>query len=155
MLTSSKCDSDGSCIVQCLCECYNEEIDKYNEICVCGHREHNGFCYSLCCNPIECRNYKYCNQKLPKWILNCFSGLCSDCAINLGAHKLTNTIDNCPVCFENKSMIKLKCKHLVCNDCWYIIANKKNEDYTQALATCPLCRNINDWSCSFTSNIIY
>ncbi len=55
----SSCNGNGECLTQCECECYNEETDEYNEVCVCGHREHNGYCPSNCCVPIECRNYRF------------------------------------------------------------------------------------------------
>lgn len=65
----SSCNGNGECLTQCECDCYNEEIDEYNELCVCGHREHNGCCPSNYCMPIKCRNYKYCNIKQPKWVI--------------------------------------------------------------------------------------
>ena len=54
----TSCNKNGECLIQCECECYNEETNKYNNVCTCGHREHNGYCPSICCIPIECRNYK-------------------------------------------------------------------------------------------------
>ena len=47
------CNGNGECLTQCECQCYNEETDKYNELCVCGHRHHNGYCPSNCCTPIK------------------------------------------------------------------------------------------------------
>jgi len=138
---------NGDCLNQCECECYNEETEEYNEVCVCGHREHNGYCPSNCCNPVECRNYKFCNIKQPKWVSNCHNGMCMNCDIQMGKHKYTNQIEECCVCLENKIMITLKCNHTVCNDCWYKITKKgfgddEPEEYNPL---CPLCRNLNDW----------
>ena len=129
---------NGGCLIQCECECYNE-------VCVCGHREHNGYCPSSCCMPIECRNYKYCNKKLPKWVLFCHNGMCMNCVIQMGKHTYTIVIEDCCVCLETKNMLKLKCNHKICNDCWYTITKKLfvNDDRKQL---CPLCRNVNDWS---------
>ena len=131
---------NGECLKQCFCECYNEETDQYNELCVCVHREHNGYCPSNCCMPIECRNYKYCNEKIPEWVF-CHNGMCMNCAVKMGKHTYTNEVEVCCVCLENKIMLKLKCNHVVCNDCWYNIT--KQDDGNNPL--CPLCRNLNDW----------
>ena len=50
---------NGECLTRCSCECY-DETDEYSEVCVCGHRERNGYYPSDCCIQIESRNYKYC-----------------------------------------------------------------------------------------------
>jgi hypothetical protein len=144
----TSCDRTGECLIQCECECYNEETYEQNEICSCGHREHNGYCPSYCCLPIECRNYKYCKEIQPQWVSNCHNGMCMNCAVQLGRHKTTNTLDDCPVCLENKNMLILKCNHKVCNDCWFTITKKGfgNEDVDEYKPLCPLCRSLNDWS---------
>ena len=94
---------------------------------------------------IECRNYKYCNEKLqlPKWASFGPNGMCANCSIQMGKHIYTNKIENCCVCLENKRMIILKCNHKVCNDCWYNITKESVDQYKCSL--CPLCRNLNDW----------
>ncbi len=140
----SLCNGNGECLNQCECECYNEETDEYNEVCVCGHREHNGYCPSNCCVPIECRNYKYCNVKQPKWVSFCHNGMCMNCAVQMGKHTHTNKVEDCCVCLENKIMIILKCNHKVCNDCWYNIT-KEGFGNNEHNPLCPLCRNLNDW----------
>ena len=139
----SYCNGNGECLIQCNCECYNEETDEYNEVCTCGHRDHNGNCPSNCCVPVECRNYKYCNVKQPKWVSFCHNGMCMNCAIQMGNHTFTNQVEYCCVCLENKLILILKCNHRVCNDCWYKITEFSNND---SYPLCPLCRNINDWS---------
>ena len=90
----ASCNGNGECLTQCECECYNEETDEYNEICCCGHREHNGNCPSNCCVPFECRNYKYCNVKQPKWVSFCHNGMCMNCAVQMGKHKYTNEVED-------------------------------------------------------------
>ena len=135
------CNGDGSCIVQCGCECYDENTDIYDEECSCGHREHDGFCYSVCCFTNKCKNYKYCNEKMPQWVLNSYNGMSANCFLQMGRHETTDIIKSCPVCFEDTKMIILKCKHLICNDCWYQISDKIHTP-----PQCPLCRNKNDWS---------
>ena len=112
---------NGDCLIQCECECYNEETGKQNELCMCGHREHNGYC------PSDCHYNK-----------------CMNCAIQFGKHKTTITTDECPVCLENKNIIVLKCNHTVCNECWYNITKEGfGEDNHKPL--CPICRNLNKW----------
>jgi hypothetical protein len=149
-MSSLICNGDGTCIKECYCECVNKDTGEYEEKCTCGHRHHKGFCYSICCFPVKCRNYKYCNEKVPKWILDSYNGMSANCAIQLGRHEVTNITNNCPVCLEDCKMIVLKCNHLICNDCWYQICNKdcfyENTDEIY-IPLCPLCRNKNDWSC--------
>jgi hypothetical protein len=153
------CDGNGKCLTQCDCECYteysedsedtdeyyNEDTDEYKKVCVCSHKEHNGYCPTNCCVPIECRNYKYCNVKLPNLYLLCHNGMCMNCAIQMGPHKYTNEMEDCCVCLENKIILILKCNHKVCNDCWYNITKEglDIEEYIPPL--CPLCRNLNNW----------
>ena len=142
----SRSCTNGECLIQCECECYNEETDTYNEVCTCGHRYHDGYCPSNCCNPIECRNYAYCHVKQPKWVSNCHNGMCVNCAVQMGKHTYTNQLEECPVCLEHTTkMIILKCSHKVCNDCWYHITKRGvSDEYTPPL--CPLCRRVVDWS---------
>jgi len=80
----TSCGGDGTCLKQCFCECYNEDTNEDNEICVCGHREHSlyGYCPSNCCKPVKCGNYKYCGVKIPKWVSNIHKGKCMNCAID-------------------------------------------------------------------------
>lgn len=141
----SLCNGNGECLNQCVCECFNYETEVYDEICVCGHREHNGYCPSTCCQPVECRNYKYCKVKQPQWVSFCVNGLCMNCVVQMGKHTITDTENDCCVCLEKKIMLRLKCNHLVCNDCWFHITHEgfaRNENKM----FCPLCRNVNDWT---------
>lgn len=135
------CDGNGDCLIQCECECYNEEKDEYKYVCVCGHRDHEGYCPTNCCSPVQCRNYKLCNKKIPNWIVLCHNGMDINCAIQMGPHKFTTIIEDCCVCFDNKVMIILKCNHKVCNDCWFNIT----KGFGIRKHVCPLCRNPNRW----------
>jgi hypothetical protein len=106
----SSCDKNGECLIQCGgCECFNE-------VCICGHRGHESYCPSNCCLPVDCRNYKYCNVKQPKWVSFCHNGMCGKCAVQMGKHTVTTQVEDCCVCLEN--------------------------DHAPL---CPLCRNVNDW----------
>lgn len=140
ILKMSLCSGDGLCLSQCECVCYNVETEEYNEICNCGHREHDGYCPTNCCNPVECRNYKYCQRIHPKWLSLCHKGLCINCAVQMGKHTYTLEEKDCCVCLESKRMLVLQCNHEVCNDCWYNIT----KNFKKPL--CPLCRHLNDWS---------
>lgn len=89
----SSCTGNGDCLVQCLCECFNnEECEIPTAICTCGHENHQKFiggstifdvyCKSDCphkCQLIECKNYTKCGQKCPQWLLNCDGGMCKGC----------------------------------------------------------------------------
>lgn len=137
------CPGDGSCLLQCQCECYDEEKDEYLESCVCGHREHkDNYCpsSSQCgCLPMECRNFQYCGEKLPQWVLNCNNGMSMNCAIQMGLHSFPHDVDTCSVCLESKPMLLLKCNHTICNDCWLHITRFNKP------SSCPQCRQIIAW----------
>ncbi len=161
----TSCNGNGECLRQCGCECYDSETDEDYEICTCGHREHMvnnySYCPSNCCVMIECRNYKYCKEKEPKWLLDCNNGMSVACAAQMGPHKITDQIEECCVCLENKKMIMLKCNHKICNDCWYNITvinypnnanntnNTNNDDDETDEETkeniCPMCRKVIGW----------
>jgi hypothetical protein len=138
----TSCNGNGYCLIQCECICFDEETKDYdvNDIeCRCIHKYHNGYCPSTCCMPIQCRNFKYCGEKIPKWMSTTHNNMCIVCVIQMGKHTYTNQQEDCNVCFENKNMLILDCKHKICNDCWYNITfNQK--------PICPLCRNVNKWS---------
>jgi hypothetical protein len=95
----------------------------------------------------------------PEWIFGCHGGNCGSCAIQFG-HGFVNTneIDECPVCYENKEMTILKCKHKLCWGCWSTICNNElieddedvDEDIdiefiinnvSETISKCPLCRD--------------
>jgi len=133
----SHCQGDGECLKQCYCECYNEDIDKYDEICTCGHRDHGGYCPSTCCSLVECGG---CKEKHPKCYLDMHNGVCVPCDMSMGRRSMTDIVEDCCVCFENKQMLSLKCNHKVCHDCWYQITKGSHSG-----GSCPLCRNINGW----------
>lgn len=152
----SNCSGNGECLEQCWCECYDEETDEYYEICSCIHKNHiDGYCPSSCCKPIECRNYKYCNDKVPQYILDCNFGMCINCAVKFGRHKFSKELIECPICLENTdNNIILKCNHKLCNDCWCKIININSDEIDEDVENnldedsknlCPLCRNINDY----------
>ncbi len=167
----TSCNGYGECLIQCQCECecyeelckYHDECEcecewydecqcydiilLYKKICVCGHRSHGGYCPSTCCEPVECRNYKYCNEKNPQMILYCHNGMCMNCAIQMGRHKTSDIVDYCPVCLENKNMIILNCNLQICNECWYKITEIGfGDENRESGPKCPLCRSLNDWS---------
>jgi hypothetical protein len=141
------CNGDGTCLYQCACECYDENTGQPLE-CTCGHRQHDGYCPSECCVPIECRNVAQCLEKAPQRYLNCHNGMCVNCAIQMGPHKLTTEVEECICCLENKTMLMLKCNHKICNECWYRITREGfgDEDDRTYRPLCSLCRNRNDWS---------
>jgi hypothetical protein len=167
------CKGEGSCLIQCRCECYYcsecklsaenckcnsdclcEDICNCNkyidiEICTCGHREHNGYCKPLCsynCEPKLCPNDKNHDEdkkgKLyPEWLFDCHGGNCCSCGILYGHGFInTNEIKECPVCYDDKPMTSLRCKHELCWDCWSTICNSKSRSDPETMASCPLCR---------------
>ena len=150
------CDGDGFCLKQCWCECFDEideDTDVYNEICTCGHREHNGFCPSTCtfrCSLKECRYFSFCNEKRPEFLLNCHFGMCVNCEIQTGPHTLTDQVKECFICFEEKTMIQLKCDHQMCKECWFKITRsgfgEESDPDSMQDPKCPMCRRRINWS---------
>ena len=136
MIFFKKCDGTGKCLKPCNCKC--------KSICTCIHKYHNGYCPNNCCNLIECRNYDYCLKKMPLWILMEYKGLCDTCHVQMGEHELLNKKDECPVCFEDSTLVKLSCGHLLCNECWYNITYSSINDLKKNFVPeCPICRNKN------------
>ena len=130
-------------------------------------RQNDDFTYSPngCCSPINC---PHCNMTIPQWLADIKRGKCVSCDVQFGRHHLTDKTEECPVCLIEKKMIELKCDHLICADCWYIITKYENEDYSdedesyfeyydsssnriviesncgrRMKCRCPLCRNKN------------
>jgi len=75
------CNKNGECLIQCECECYNENTNIYYKKCICGHREHNGYCPSNCCLLVKCKNFDICKQLRPKWVLDANFNMCINCAV--------------------------------------------------------------------------
>lgn len=162
--------SDSECKCECNsdedgenneCSCYHHTM---REICTCGHREHRGMCkpYIPCphnCEPKLCPNDINHDEDYnggnaygssigivkgllhPEWYFDCHGGNCSYCG-QLYGHGFvhTNEIKECPICYENKLMTSLKCKHELCWDCWSNICNYNNNNSSHKRASCPLCR---------------
>ena len=85
-----------------------------------------------------CLNYKQCGILLPDVIPNIHNDLCIYCTIQTGPHVKLDMVEDCCVCLETKNMIKLKCNHNICYDCWIAITNNKQHQ-------CPICRHVNTW----------
>jgi hypothetical protein len=146
----SSCPGDGQCLRQCCCGCFDEETDVPLEVCTCGHRHHEKviggseefdiYCKPNCphnCVLTECHNFRYCQKKLPKWILDIKNGMCDHCEIMIGKITFTNTQDTCPICLDTKEMIKISCeKHTLCLECWTTLSKTDRPEPMK----CPLCR---------------
>ncbi len=147
----SFCRGNGLCLFQCVCTCFDdEECLIPSLLCICGHRSHTkliggeGFLYQYCnsgctynCQPKECHNFRFCQQKRPEWLLNCDNQMCKECAIMVGKINYLDEKDECCICFNNKVVIKIKCGHIFCMECW----TKWSESINVFPLTCPLCRN--------------
>ena len=132
----STCQGTGECITQCICVCENE--------CLCGHGSCppldggdycKGYYCPHSCQLVECYNYAQCKQKRPKYILDCYMGMCIDCVLHLGKVTLLHVNGLCPICFETKELLGIQCgKHTSCLDCWKWWA----EIFSPL--SCPMCR---------------
>lgn len=131
------CEGEGKCLIQCKCVCTSK--------CECVHKNHNGYCPNNCCELIPCRNNDLCNNKMPLWILYEHNGLCDTCFVQMGKHEYINeSVEECPICLTESTMIKLECNHLLCNECWYnITLHSENDENKDFVPECPMCRNKN------------
>ena len=154
-----ECNGRGSCIQQCYCSCYDNSdsndstddvIESPPEVCVCGHSNHTKliggtseteiYCQKECshhCQLVECHNFKLCGKKRPQQVLDAHNDMCVDCAIMIGKIIFMDDKDDCPVCMENKEIIKLTCNHTICLDCWKQMSETPDRPIP---LSCPLCR---------------
>jgi hypothetical protein len=84
---------------------------------------------------VECRNFKYCANKVPKWILTIQQNMCIHCLTKIGPLEFLDEIKECFVCFDIKKVVKVRCGHTFCLECW--INWSKVQD---KILDCPLCR---------------
>ena len=153
----TECSQCGLNMENCKCECHCN-LDEcscyshnYNHVCTCDHRDHRGECKPKdpCphnCEPLPCPNYKNhdntfpgypVNKMYPEWFLSVHGGNCIYCGMLYGhGFKNTDKIKECPVCYDDKPMTKLRCGHDICWDCWSTMCNIKSKNRT----SCPLCR---------------
>jgi len=134
-MNTQVCTGDGTCLYRCDCECYDENTGEQDEECTCGHRQHDGYCPSECCVPIECRNYPQCLENGPQWYLTSHNGMCVNCAVQFGPYKRTTQNEVCIACLERKTILALTCDHKFCTDCWYRFVREDEDTRTR----CPLC----------------
>lgn len=133
--TYQPCDGNGGCFIQTDCEGGYEQLE-------CSHG----------CQLLECKNYKHCNQKRPKWIWEIHNKMCVNCAVQEydGTIQFTDIKQECPVCYDEKYMMKLSCKHYICLYCLYGMF-ERNENIREITpiaerTKCPICRDIIDKS---------
>lgn len=136
------CSGDGSCFENCWCYCYEDDYNMLIQckICECGHRSHAGNCppKKQCiynCKLIECENFLFCGEKMPKWKWFEYQGLCINCSTYVGKLLFINITAECTICTDVKKLIQLSCGHRLCSDCWKTIC-----DSTKRIACCPFCR---------------
>lgn len=145
LIFKQKCGHHSFC-VECITFLDESECEIRSSTCRgCDHNKNHTiffnedhYCREECphkCEPMKCKNYRYCSAKLPQWVLNCQESMCIDCATEVGPLEFLDEKRECPVCFDVKEIIKVVCGHTFCLDCW-IHWSRVSEDIT----TCPLCR---------------
>lgn len=61
----------------------------------------------------------------------------------LGDHELHNYGEPCPICYEERPLIGLACRHGVCGPCTATLIQRAHHHAdVDPAATCPLCRAI-------------
>lgn len=144
----SACGGNGLCFNECYCICFDEETDVDNEVCTCGHREHNvKYCRTMdcSCEMVQCKNFAVCATVMPGWSFDRIpgSGLCFDCWAYRGLMKKSSEVEGCAICMEEKVVIGLSCHptHKMCLECW-----DKTIESKPFPSCCPLCRaSIGGW----------
>ncbi len=56
--------------------------------------------------------------------------------LSIDLEKNNYLIDECPICMDEKHLVKSKCRHQICKECWKTIIIK--------IKTCPYCRKLID-----------
>jgi hypothetical protein len=104
---------------------------------------------NLCgtCGQFECEQYKHCGETRGRLYLEIHGGMCLTCASIKYEGKITFTDvkEECPVCYEEKYMLRLACNHAICYKC-LITMYERNEcsrvsTPAEERTKCPLCRN--------------
>ena len=135
---SDQCEGKGECLIQCVCNCADNEIFLENDevVCACEHSLHiSGFCPAKCKWNCQLQKCNICNVKRPQYLLEIRNGICGNCYYEMGAVKFTDKWDDCPICLETKQMIEIMCpQHLFCFDCWKYHCSKGKG------MLCPICR---------------
>lgn len=138
-----ECTGDGFCLRQCHCVCDDENN------CNCEHPGHSngtGYCPGDHCVPVKC---KTCGKLVPQWLLNMNKNKCINCSVILGPCEFVGS-GECNICFENKEILRLKCGHELCSECWSEIREVVEIDEDICVNKyvsqgCPFCRQKNQW----------
>lgn len=64
--------------------------------------------------------------------------LCSKCKISYGQLRFTKKREECPICYETRKRVLLRCGHSTCGKCMRRMIEK-----TPKALICPLCRGDN------------
>ena len=116
----SKCNGNG--------ECFNQSDDTDDE--------YTQYDCAFGCKLKPCHNFEYCHKLLPQWVLYCHNDMCPNCSIMMDKLFFTHNIKECPICTEDREMIRLKCKHELCITCL-----EKIRDQDEISTSCPICRD--------------
>ena len=119
-----KCKGNGECLYQ---YSFSNIIDGSPVYC----RKINWDC-PVKCQPVKCKGYRFCQQMVPKWMLDFHDGLCSECFNLFSRAQCQITMEpeyECPVCLEIKQCFsQINCKHVLCIECYrriYFEGNKQ------------------------------
>jgi len=144
----SDCDGSGFCLETCFCRCYDEDTGEDFEVCTCGHREHRKnpahddyrFCASVSscihnCKLIPCNLFELCGMKITPAEAKFCEDMCTECHKKYGKVVKTEEMAECPICYDTKQMISIRCNHKFCWECY-----KQSCVGGILEVKCPLCR---------------
>lgn len=135
----------------------NQCDDNCRGACIEQGDDVNDYIYNGTCRLQNCKNYPFCKEQRPQQILDVHGDFCLGCAMIM-RYKQEAIINECPICQEEKILIKLKCGHLICRKCWYNICKTADENIEEneyhdeegsyieyefndlCYHKCPLCR---------------
>ena len=130
------CGGDGTCLHYCL-DCMCSDIDDPHRDPVPGHNCLITTCPHSCM-PHPCNNHIICKRMIPEWVDKMNKGICFHCKWLYGKNEFIDKVDECIVCADEKSVVRIFCGHELCLECWTtIVRGAYSLDHA---VTCPMCR---------------
>ena len=118
------CNGDGTCFQQI------------------GENEYEQTSCSHNCILKQCNHFVHCGQMRPEWVWNIHRQMCMTCAVwKYSGIQLIDEKTECPICYTEKPVLKLKCNHVLCMECLHNICDATNYNSNcERDITCPMCR---------------
>ena len=128
--------------------CYSNNIEIAKWIYSLGHVDikscnHSAFCFSCKCNYLEIANWLI-SLNPNEYSIIVENNIIIDWKIYkilyIQGYINKETVDSCPICFENDSNLMTSCDHSFCKDCIAEYCNRQSVEINEI--PCPYCRQI-------------